>query len=138
MPHKASSPVTAFASVWDAIEATPLEAANMRAKSTLLMALQYWLALTPGTQKAAATLLNITQPRLSDLKRGHIDLFSLDTLLNMAEQAGLAPTIKVRTVAKAGFAQAQLPGHANAAHRLAKAIAQDRAGKARPRKLLSA
>ena len=138
MPHKASSPVTAFASVWDAIEATPLEAANMRAKSTLLMALQSWLAQSPGTQKAAAALLNITQPRLSDLKRGHIDLFSLDTLLNMAEQAGLAPTIKVRAVAKAGFAQAQAPSHANAAHRVTKAIAQDRAGKARPRKLLSA
>ena len=138
MPRKTSSPVTAFTSVWDAIEATPLEAANMRAKSTLLMALQSWLAQSPGTQKAAAALLNITQPRLSDLKRGHIDLFSLDTLLNMAEQAGLAPTIKVRAVAKAGFAQAQLHGHANPAHRLAKAIAQDRAGKARPRKLLSA
>ena len=138
MPHKASSPVTAFASVWDAIEATPLEAANMRAKSTLLMALQSWLAQSPGTQKAAAALLNITQPRLSDLKRGHIDLFSLDTLLNMAEQAGLAPTIKVRAVAKAGFAQAQAPSHANAAHRVTKAIAQDRAGKARTRKLLPA
>ena len=137
MPPKPSSPVTAFASVWDAIEATPLEAANMRAKSTLLMALQSWLAQTPDTQKAAAALLNITQPRLSDLKRGHIDLFSLDTLLNMAEQAGLAPTIKVRTVAKAGVAQAQLPGHAIGVRRLAKAIAQDQAGKARPRRLLS-
>ncbi len=138
MPRKASSPITAFTSVWDAIEATPLEAANMRAKSTLLMALQSWLAQSPGTQKAAAALLNITQPRLSDLKRGHIDLFSLDTLLNMAEQAGLAPTIKVRAVAKAGLAAPQSPGHANPAYRLAKAIAQDRAGKARPRKLLSA
>ncbi len=138
MSHKPSSPVTAFASVWDAIEATPLEAANMRAKSTLLMALQNWLAQTPGTQKAAAALLSITQPRLSDLKRGHIDLFSLDTLLNMAEQAGLAPTIKVRAVAKAGIVQPQSLRHANAALRLAKAIEQDRAGKARPRKLLSA
>jgi predicted XRE-type DNA-binding protein len=101
MPNKASSTVTAFASVWDAIEATPQEAANMRAKSTLLMALQHWLDQTTGTQKAAATHLGITQPRLSDLKRGRIDLFSLDTLLNMAEQAGLAPTIKVRAVPKA-------------------------------------
>lgn len=100
MPSKASSPVTAFASVWDAIEATPEEAANMRAKSTLLMALQSWLEQSPGTQKAAAKLLGITQPRLSDLKRGHIDLFSLDTLLNMAEQVGLAPTVKVRALPK--------------------------------------
>jgi predicted XRE-type DNA-binding protein len=101
MPPKASTPVTAFASVWDAIEATPLEAANMRAKSTLLMALQHWLEQTTGTQKAAAAHLGITQPRLSDLKRGRIDLFSLDTLLNMAEQAGLAPTIKLRAPSRA-------------------------------------
>jgi predicted XRE-type DNA-binding protein len=100
MPRKASTPVTAFASVWDAIEATPQEAANMRAKSTLLMALQLWLEQSTGTQKAAAAHLGITQPRLSDLKRGRIDLFSLDTLLNMAEQAGLAPTIKVRAASR--------------------------------------
>jgi predicted XRE-type DNA-binding protein len=84
-----------FKSVWDAIEATPQEAANMRAKSTLLMALQHWLEQATGTQKTAATHLGLTQPRLSDLKRGRIDFFSLDTLLNLAEQAGLAPTIKV-------------------------------------------
>ena len=98
--HKAGSAVTAFKSVWDAIEPTPLEAANMRAKSTLLMALQGWLAQSEATQKAIAQSLGITQPRLSDLKRGHIDLFSLDTLLNMAEQAGLAPSIKVRALPK--------------------------------------
>ena len=95
-----TAPVTAFKSVWDAIEPTPLEAANMRAKSTLLMALQGWLAQSEATQKAIAQSLGITQPRLSDLKRGHIDLFSLDTLLNMAEQAGLAPSIKVRALPK--------------------------------------
>jgi predicted XRE-type DNA-binding protein len=89
-----------FKSVWDAIEATPQEATTMRAKSTLLMALQHWLDQTTGTQKAAATHLGITQPRLSDLKRGRIDFFSLDTLLSMAEQAGLAPTIKVRALPK--------------------------------------
>jgi predicted XRE-type DNA-binding protein len=126
-----------FKSVWDAIEATPLEAANMRAKSTLLMALQHWLDQTTGTQKAAATHLGITQPRLSDLKRGRIDLFSLDTLLNMAEQAGLAPTIKLRALPKAkpGIAPLISPKVAN---HLTKAIAQDKAGKARLRTLVAA
>lgn len=100
MTNKDSSPVIAFASVWDAIETTPQETANMRARSSLLMALQYWLEHIETTQKAAATHLGIAQPRLSDLKRGRIDLFSLDTLLNMAEQAGLAPTIKIRSLPK--------------------------------------
>jgi predicted XRE-type DNA-binding protein len=123
-----------FKSVWDAIEATPLKAANIRAKSTLLMALQHWLDQTTGTQKAAATHLGITQPRLSDLKLGRIDLFSLDTLLNMAEQAGLAPTIKVRTLPKAKPVIASLASPKDANH-LAKAIAQDKAGKAKLRTL---
>jgi predicted XRE-type DNA-binding protein len=85
-----------FASVWDAISNTPHEAANMKAKSLLMMALQKWLGKFDGTQKDAAQLLSISQPRLSDLKRGHIDLFSLDTLLNMADLAGMSPTVQVK------------------------------------------
>jgi predicted XRE-type DNA-binding protein len=85
-----------FSSVWDAISATPQEAANMKAKSTLMMALQKWLAAFDSTQKEAAAFLRISQPRLSDLKRGHIDLFSLDTLLNMADLAGMSPTVQVK------------------------------------------
>jgi predicted XRE-type DNA-binding protein len=85
-----------FASVWDAISNTPQEAANMKAKSLLLMALQKWLSKFDGTQKDAAVLLSISQPRLSDLKRGHIDLFSLDTLLNMADLAGMSPSVQVK------------------------------------------
>ncbi len=128
MPQKPSSPATGLSSVWDAIEATPLEAANMRVKSTLLMALQNWLEQPPRTQKAAAAHLGITQPRLSDLKRGHIDLFSLDTLLNMAEQAGLAPTINVRALPKAKPAITPLTCPKGATH-LGKAIALNKAGK---------
>jgi predicted XRE-type DNA-binding protein len=86
-----------FASVWDAIEATPQEAANMKARALLLMAVQAWLAQFEGTQKDAAILLAVTQPRLSDLKRGHIELFSLDALMNIATAAGLAPTVQVTT-----------------------------------------
>jgi predicted XRE-type DNA-binding protein len=85
-----------FTSVWDAISGTPQEAANMKAKSLLLMALQKSLGKFDGTQKDAAVLLSISQPRLSDLKRGHIDLFSLDMLLNMADLAGMSPIVQVK------------------------------------------
>jgi predicted XRE-type DNA-binding protein len=34
-----------------------------------------------------------TQPRMSDLARGRIHLFSLDTLMDMAMNAGLSPHI---------------------------------------------
>ncbi len=35
------------------------------------------------TQQEAAELLDIKQPRVSDLKRGKIQLFTIDALINM-------------------------------------------------------
>lgn len=85
-----------FASVWDAIENTPQQAASMRVRSALMMALQQWLKAEGLTQSAAAGLFGVTQPRVSDLMRGRINLFSLDTLIDMAATAGLAPTVSIK------------------------------------------
>jgi predicted XRE-type DNA-binding protein len=85
-----------FASVWDAIEDTPQQAASMRARSELMMALQSWVKTTNVKQADAATLFGITQPRMSDLMRGKINLFSLDALMDMATAAGLEPHVAVR------------------------------------------
>ena len=82
-----------FASVWDAIEDTPQKAASMRARSELLMALQEWVQITNKTQAEATGILGVTQPRMSDLARGRIHLFSLDALMDMAMIAGLSPHI---------------------------------------------
>jgi predicted XRE-type DNA-binding protein len=41
------------------------------------------------TQKEAATLMSVTQPRVSDLMRGKLDLFSVDSLVAMAGAAGI-------------------------------------------------
>ena len=81
-----------FASVWDAIENTPQQAASMRARSELMIAQQRWVKVEGLSQAIAANVLRVTQPRVSDLMRGRINLFSLDTLIDMAATAGLAPT----------------------------------------------
>jgi predicted XRE-type DNA-binding protein len=47
------------------------------------------------TQVQAAALFGVTQPRISDLTRGKVVLFSLDAQVDMATTAGMAPTIKV-------------------------------------------
>ncbi|MNL75849.1 hypothetical protein D3C87_2017200 [compost metagenome] len=47
------------------------------------------------TQIQAAELFGVTQPRISDLVRGKINLFSLDTLMDMAAAAGMAPVVKL-------------------------------------------
>lgn len=78
-----------FASVWDAIENTPEEAENMKLRSGLMMALKAYLTRTGLSQPQAAKLFGVTQPRISDLMRGKINLFSLDTLVNMAAAAGM-------------------------------------------------
>jgi predicted XRE-type DNA-binding protein len=85
-----------FASVWDAIEDTPQQAASMRARSELMMALQGWVKSSGKTQTEAARLFGITQPRMSDLMRGKIGLFSLDAMIDMATAAGLEPHITIK------------------------------------------
>lgn len=85
-----------FASVWDALEDTPQEAASMRARSALMMELDNLIKQRGITQGEAAKLFGVTQPRVSDLMRGKIGLFSLDCLMDMATTAGLSPTITVK------------------------------------------
>lgn len=84
-----------FSSIWDAIEDTPDEAANMRLRSILMTALKNHLTHTEVSQAQAAKLLGVTQPRVSDLMRGRINLFGLDALVKMATAAGLHIEMRV-------------------------------------------
>lgn len=84
-----------FDSVWDALENTPAEAANMTLRSRLLIAIEERVRNWKVTQSEAARRLGITQPRLNDLLRGKIMNFSIDTLINLATQAGLAVRIDI-------------------------------------------
>ena len=84
-----------FASVWDAIEDTPAQAENMRLRSLLMMALRNHIDGQCMSQDQAAKLLGVTQPRVSDLMRGKVDLFSLDTLVNMLAAAGMQVQMQV-------------------------------------------
>ncbi len=85
-----------FASVWDAIEDTPQQAASMRARSALMMDLESIIKQRGMTQAEAATLFGVTQPRISDLMRGKINLFSLECLMDMATVAGLEPRVTIK------------------------------------------
>jgi len=84
-----------FASVWDAIEDTPEEAENMKLRSSLMMALKNKITQAGMSQAQAAKLFGVTQPRISDLMRGKINLFGLDMLVNMATAAGLHIEIRI-------------------------------------------
>ena len=88
-----------YSNVWDAIENTPQEASAMRARAGLMIALQERLkALKLGQAKSAA-LLGVTQPRVSDLMRGRIDLFSVESLIDMLSRSGIKVEVKLRKAA---------------------------------------
>ena len=78
-----------FESIWDAIEENPAEAEKMRLRSAMMTALGDYIKSEGLTQKQAAKRLGVTQPRISDLVRGRIDLFAIDSLVNMLSAAGL-------------------------------------------------
>ncbi|SSC66060.1 helix-turn-helix domain-containing protein [Ciceribacter selenitireducens] len=84
-----------FASIWDAIEDNAVEAENMKLRASLMMALDRHIRTKGWTQAEAARRLGVTQPRISDLLRGKITLFSIDTLVGMLTEAGLRVEMRV-------------------------------------------
>ena len=92
-------PEQVFASVWDALEDSPAEAANMRLRSELMIAIRQAVAEWSTTQTAAAHRLEVTQPRLNDLLRGRINNFSLDSLTVLAARAGLDVSVRIERAA---------------------------------------
>jgi predicted XRE-type DNA-binding protein len=87
--------VQTFDTVWDALEETPEDAANMRLRSELMTAVRDTIEGWHQTQAQAAKRLGITQPRLNDLVRGRIGKFSFDALIVLAERSGLSVRMEI-------------------------------------------
>ena len=64
------------------------EAENLKIRADLMIELTKLIEGQELTQAAAAKLLGVTQPRVSDLMRGKIDRFSVDSLIEMLGHAG--------------------------------------------------
>lgn len=64
------------------------EAENLRIRATLMVALRRIIDEAGITQAQAAEAFGVSQPRISDLVRGKIELFSIDALVNMLAVAG--------------------------------------------------
>ena len=71
------------------------EAEDLRLRSDLLMRLQEKIASLNESQAVIATRLNVQQPRVSDLLRGKIDRFSLETLLGMLRKLGTGVSVVI-------------------------------------------
>jgi len=71
------------------------EARNLQMRSQLMTALRKFVVKEELTQAEAAKRLKVTQPRVSDLMRGKISRFSLDTLVSMSSDAGLQVDLRI-------------------------------------------
>lgn len=74
----------------------PEEAQNLKLRADLMIELTKVIEARDLTQAAAARLLGVTQPRVSDLVRGKIDRFSVDSLVEMLGRAGATVSLTVR------------------------------------------
>ena len=88
-----------FASVWDAIEETPEDAESMKLRAHLMMALQDRISHQNVSEAQTARALGVTQPRLSNLMRGRITLFPVESLVGMLTRLSMRVEVKVREVA---------------------------------------
>ncbi len=79
---------------------SPVEAEHLRVRSQLMIELSTLIEDRGLTQARAAALFGVSQPRVSDLVRGKIDRFSIDTLIAMLGQAGVRVQLTTKRAAR--------------------------------------
>lgn len=86
-----NEPDQVFDSVWDAIEDTPEEAADMKVRARFLIALTAYIRNQRWTPEEAADRLDIPSTRLNDLMNDRIWTFEQDELAELCRRAGCSP-----------------------------------------------
>ena len=72
------------------------EAVRLSIRADLLIEVQKLIASRGLKQAEVAKLLRVTQPRVSDLLRGRIDLFSTDSLIDALARCGVGVRLVVK------------------------------------------
>jgi predicted XRE-type DNA-binding protein len=75
---------------------SPDKARNLALRSNLMSEVEQIIEEQGLTQTQAAKVFGVSQPRMSDLLRGKIERFSVDTLIRMLERGGARVEITVR------------------------------------------
>lgn len=77
-----------YASVWDAIEDDPVKREIYKLRSELIHVITSYIKTNGLKQREVASLLGISQPRVSTLIKGDFESFRLDTLVGFAVKCG--------------------------------------------------
>lgn len=72
------------------------EAEHLLVRADLMIQVQKLIASRRLKQREAAKILRVSQPRVSDLLRGRIDLFSTDALIDMLARLGARVRLSVK------------------------------------------
>ena len=89
--------IASTGNVFEDVGFTREEAENLKVRSALMGKLRSIIEEEGLTQARAAELYGVTQPRVSDLVRGKIELFSIDALVNMLGSAGRTVKVSVHS-----------------------------------------
>lgn len=77
----------------------PGQAHNLLLRAEMMLRIEDFVRKSGLTQQAAARVLGVTQPRLNQLLKRKIELFSLDALVNMLTKAGMRVELRVKQAA---------------------------------------
>lgn len=72
------------------------EAANLQIRSSLMIEVIKYMRKHELSQTQAARLFGVTQPRISNLMKGKIHLFTIDMLVKMLWRVGLTVDLRVK------------------------------------------
>ena len=76
------------------------EAGHLKVKADLLIGLQEAIARRRLRQSEVARILRITQPRVSNLLSGRLDLFSTDALIDFLARLGIGVRLSLKPLKK--------------------------------------
>jgi predicted XRE-type DNA-binding protein len=79
---------TTVENVWEDMAKTPAEAASLKIRAQLMIALRSMINERGWNQHEAAKMLGVTQPRISALVRGKVRDFSIDALMGFLAAMG--------------------------------------------------
>jgi predicted XRE-type DNA-binding protein len=103
MAKKSAVRVTASTgSVFRDVGFSKEESEHLLIRADLLIHVQKAIASRGLKQAEAAKVLQVTQPRVSDLPRGRIDLFSTDVLIHMLARLGIGVRLVVKRSVQEG------------------------------------
>ena len=80
--------------VFEDIGFPPDEARNLKIRAMLMLTAEEFIEERGLTQSQAAELMGVSQPRISDLVRGRIGQFTIDSLINMLTNAGVPVEVR--------------------------------------------